>query len=302
MISTTDVVSAYIPPKAWDSHVHCFNPEAYPFKLDRSYTPQPATLETLISHIRTDCIMVIQASIEDGFESLLSNLLKSQKEYPGRVIRGTIAVEVRHGEECLAHIDKSTFDLLHRAGVRSIRLHGSYGGHGDNLDWAKQQILQVSRLYPMKRYGWSISAQLPLSTWAGLRHFIIDNSELNETIFIADHNGCAEPRHFAGPELDDFLELLRSGKLYVKISALHRRSPQNLKLMEPIVKLFAQTAPGFLLWGSDWPHCDTKQKGLKQSTPLSGVDTDLELELIRSWLSTAQWTDMLVANPDRLFS
>lgn len=65
---------------------------------------------------------------------------------------------------------------------------------------------------------------------------------------MADHVACATPTDYGCSALQDFLDLLGSGRMYVKISALHRRSPSDIRAMEPIVCMLAQNAPQALLW------------------------------------------------------
>ena len=71
---------------------------------------------------------------------------------------------------------------------------------------------------------------------------------------MADHIACATPSNYGSSALQDFVELLQSGRVYVKISALYRRSPVDIHVMKDIITLLAQAAPRALLWGSDWPH------------------------------------------------
>ncbi|KAI1761666.1 major facilitator superfamily domain-containing protein [Hypoxylon sp. FL1150] len=288
------MTSFHIPPNAWDVHVHCLDPDRFPYKPSRTYTPQPAPLKSLFSSLLIDNIVLVQASVEDGETGLLQHLDECREEQSTRLARGIIATD-------LQGLSPSQFDRYHEAGVRGIRIHGSHGGLGDDLDWVRAQLTRAARLYPVKNYDWCISAQLPLKTWSSLADDIVHDrgSELANVTLVADHNGMASPADIDSPELDNFLRLVASGKVYVKIGALHRRSPGDLHAMRPLVQLFAEKAPRRILWGSDWPHVDASSKGLLPAAPMQGVGTVEELEAIHSWLTPRQWSDMLVANPER---
>ncbi|KAL6151897.1 hypothetical protein ACJBU6_09837 [Exserohilum turcicum] len=153
---------------------------------------------------------------------------------------------------------------------------------------------------PVQSLGWSVSAQLPLATWAQLKHFILTDKHLAGLSIVADHIACVAPSDYGSDALHDLVELLQSGRLYIKISALHRRSPHNIHAKKDIVTLLARVAPRALLWGSDWPHVDTSQTDL-EAGPLQGVHAGAELAAVQSWLSAQQLQDMLVNNPCRLF-
>ncbi|KAF4341184.1 hypothetical protein FBEOM_4902 [Fusarium beomiforme] len=286
-----------LPYSAWNSHVHCFDPEHYPFKLTRAYTPQPAVLEDLIQNSKADNVMIVQATIEDGYAGLVSHLSQCHELYPEKRVRGTIFWDP--GNPGLKSLAASEFDRLHDIGVRSVRIHGSYGGSGDDICWVIRQFLEVAMYCPIHKYNWSISAQLPLATWSAIADTILNHPELKAISIIADHNGSATPSDTHTPEFSNFLRLLSTSNFYVKLGALHRRS-KDISQMHPIIEAIANKAPDSTLWGSDWPHCNAAVRGLTPTPPLE-VDTDQEIGLLRDWLTEQQWHAMLVSNPERIF-
>ncbi|KAL5344041.1 MFS general substrate transporter [Aspergillus crustosus] len=281
-----------LPADAWDTHIHCFDPAHYPFRPGRTYTPPAALLKSFLYQTTVRHVMLVQASVENGYHGLIETLSDCHRQYPDVVIRGTIA-----RQDDWDMLSKTTFDSLHTLGVRSIRVHGFYGGSGDNLNAILVLFRSLSRSYPVESLKWTISAQLPLKTWAALKDALLTDSRLSHLQLVADHNGCATPTDIGSHELDAFMELLRSNKVSVKISALYRRSPENIQAMQPIIQAFANTAPNALLWGSDWPHCDTTAGG-HDHPPLRGpAEVGKELQLLQKWLTTDQWRKMLVDNP-----
>ncbi|KAK2123530.1 major facilitator superfamily domain-containing protein [Fusarium oxysporum II5] len=286
-----------LPPATWNSHMHCFDPKRYPFKATRAYTPQPAVLKDLIHNSKADNVMLVQATIEYGYTGLLEHLQQCRDLYPDKHVRGTIFWDP--GNPGLKSLTESEFEKLHNAGVRSVRIHGSYGGSGDDISWVIQQFLDVASRCPLRKYNWSISAQLPLATWSAIADTISSHPDIKDIPIIADHNGSATPSDINTPKFTSLLHLLSSPNMYIKLGALHRRSNQ-ISQMEHIIKAIANAAPDSILWGSDWPHCNAAVRGLTPTPPLE-VDTDQELRHLRDWLSEEQWERMLVSNPERIF-
>ncbi|OBS22631.1 hypothetical protein FPOA_08966 [Fusarium poae] len=286
-----------LPPSSWNTHTHCFDPERHPFKTSRAYTPQAAPLHNLIEQSPADNIMIVQATIEDGYSGLLETLANAHKDYPGNQIRGTISWDPE--DPSLKNKTDSDWDKLNEAGVRSVRIHGSYGGSGDDLEWVLKVFIDVATYCPLERHGWSISSQLPLKTWSKMKDSILNHPKLKNIAIIADHNGSATPEDYDTSEFNDFLSLMEAGRLHVKTGALHRRS-EDISLMQPIIKSFFKTAPSGVVWGSDWPHVNATAKGLTPAPPLQ-VGTARELQLLREWMTKEEWVKMFVHNPVRIF-
>ncbi|KAF3002694.1 hypothetical protein E8E13_009986 [Curvularia kusanoi] len=283
---------------AWDCHVHCFEPDKFPYKATRAYTPRPAPFAALVRDLVTSNVMLVQATIEQSFTGLLEHLeacLDNPEHFPGRV-RGTVLAS---SENRLDALTDAELDRMHYLGVRCVRLHSLYGTSNHGIGWIQTQLKELAQLQAVFKYKWSISAQLSLKVWSELKDFILTDTDLATVSIVADHIGSATPSDYGSPAFQDFVELLQSGRVYVKISAMHRRSPGDILAMQPIVDLFAKLAPQALLWGSDWPHVDTS--GWEEAGPLEGADPASELATLRSWLSEEQMQKILVENPERLF-
>ncbi|CAG8404134.1 unnamed protein product [Penicillium salamii] len=283
----------------WDTHIHCFDPERYPFKSTRKYTPAPARLNDLLKNCESTRLVLVQASIEDGYQGLVAHLQRIHSEHPHLLARGTICMD----EDWETLTDKD-FDFLQSVGVRSCRVHGVHVPSPLSIE---EQIRQFARSYPAQRFGWSLSAQLPLAVWASLENVILHDRELSSLTIIADHNGCATPTDIGSAELDAFVNLLQSERFYVKVSALYRRCAKSIYHMQPIIHQFATLAPQSLLWGSDWPHVDSSNGSL-QAPNVNKIkaervdDVSGERLVLQSWLTDKQWTAMLIDNPNRLFA
>jgi predicted TIM-barrel fold metal-dependent hydrolase len=277
--------------------VHCFDPDKYSYKTPRAYTPRPAPLEALFQQRLTDNVMLVQATIEPDFRGLLAKLEECRAatcQFSG-VVRGTILAD-----NDISTLADEDLERMHLLGVRCIRLHGSYGGSGHDLEWVRSELKALARLKAVLQYGWSISAQLPLETWSRLKPYILTDPDLAKVTVVADHIASATPADYKSLALRDFTDLLRCGRVYVKVSALHRRNPGDIQALKPVINMLAEIAPRALLWGSDWPHVNTSHNNFEEG-PLKGADAAHELTLVKSWLSEEQRQYMLIHNPRRLF-
>ena len=277
----------------WDCHVHCFDPGEFPFKQTRSYTPFPATLDTLTSAVRSRNLIITQASIEDGVAGI-SKVLETASSNPNLgVVRGAIMATN------LQRLDDQAIEKLHRLGVRSVRIHGAHGGAGDDLNWIIEQFRLAAASTAVKEYGWCISAQLPFQSWANLLPVI---SGLGHVTFVLDHNASACPSDLGTPAFSAFSDLLSVQNVVVKVGAFHRRSLGDINAMRPIVEALVARAPDRIIFGSDWPHVDASQGGMMPTQHLQHVDTARELHLLSTWISEEQWDRIMRINPDRLFA
>ncbi|KAL2206997.1 hypothetical protein CC79DRAFT_1335231 [Sarocladium strictum] len=291
-----------VPQHAWNCHMHCLEPERVPFKATRAYTPQPATLESLMDASITDNVVIVQATIENGHDGVVAALERYLTEWPNRIARGVVLLD-ESAPSPLHTLNDEDFGRLHALGVRSVRVHGAFGTAGSDPDWVIRQFYKAAQLVGVSKYGWSISAQLPLQTWASITDTLLNDAQLSSCTFLLDHNGSATPNDVETDAFAQLGRLLSTGRAYVKVGALHRRSPEDIGRMQAVVQTMAKQAPRALVWGSDWPHCNSKATGSasEPAPPLAGVDTGAELEHLRSWLTDEQWTAMMVDNPNRLF-
>jgi predicted TIM-barrel fold metal-dependent hydrolase len=284
------------PAGMWDTHVHCFDPESYPFKATRAYTPGPALLEELVGASQSNRIVLVQASIENGHQGLIAHLQRIRAEHPNFLARGIMCIS-----EDWERITNDHFDFLDDLGIRSCRIHGLYGDGAGSPSSIEEQFRRFARSYSAKKCGWSLSVQLPLRQWASLRDFLLHDPEMKLLTIIVDHQGCAAPSDVNTTEFDAFIDLLQSGRFYVKLSALYRRSAGTFHEMRPLVQGIANAAKEALLWGSDWPHVDSGNRSLAPQTNLENIDLPAELSALQNWMTQEQWHSMLVENPERLF-
>jgi len=125
---------------------------------------------------------------------------------------------------------------------------------------------------------------------------------------VFDHFGGA--RAELGPQQPGFpelVELIRSGKAYVKISAAYRVSklaPDYTDIV-PLAQALISANPDRVIWGTDWPHPAATPPGGKPTdvTPLTQIDDGRLLNQLPLWApDPGIRKKILVDNPARLYS
>jgi len=125
---------------------------------------------------------------------------------------------------------------------------------------------------------------------------------------VFDHFGGAQAELGVGqPGFADLVELVKSGKAYVKISGAYRASKlaPDYPDVVPLAKLLIAANPDRIVWGTDWPHPDSVTppgKKVTDVTPLLQIDDGALLNRLPVWApDQAIRTKILVENPARLY-
>jgi predicted TIM-barrel fold metal-dependent hydrolase len=124
------------------------------------------------------------------------------------------------------------------------------------------------------------------------------------TPLVVDHFARPKAEHgMAQPGLAEFLGLLRSGKVYVKISAPYRISQlPDYPDAAPIARAMIHANPDRILWGSDWPHPGAAKRDPAVVEPFRPEDNGRALNRLAEWTqSRQQLQQILVENPARLY-
>jgi len=103
------------------------------------------------------------------------------------------------------------------------------------------------------------------------------------------------------------VELLRSGKAYVKISGAYRASTQapDYADAKPLAQALIAANPDRVVWGTDWPHTNTTispDRKPTEITPLLAIDDGRLINLLPVWAPDATVRrKILVDNPARVY-
>ena len=278
-----------VPKRACDCHVHVFDPGRFPFAASRTYTPESATAAQLLAMHRAlhiTRVVIVQPSVYGTDNSCL---LDAMKQY-GSQARGIAVLPTE--------ISSATLDNMERAGIRGVRINLGTAAN-TNLDDARRRLKSAMEQIQGRKWHVQIYAALPVI--AGLSDLII----ASPVPVVLDHFGGAKALGLQQPGFDKLLELVRSGKGYVKISGAYRASdkPPDYPDLVSLAGALIEANPHRILWGSDWPHPDTGA-GRKPSdlSPLLRVDDAHLLNLLATWAPDAALRKtILVDNPATLY-
>lgn len=278
---------------ACDCHVHVVGPqEKYPQSATRSYTAEPAPLDSLQALAAPESVsrfVIVQASFHGNDNSCLLATLKSL----GKNGRGVVALDLN----CAT---SSLLQEYERAGVRGLRVNL----YSKSLAFAPERIsdrLQaaIERL-PSKRWHVEVIASLSLLMKAAK---VIAKSPVP---IVLDHYGLpgeASPEKGEGRQL---VKLASLPQVWVKLTAPYRVVADPLATMPPAnwLAAFLRVAPQRCVWGSDWPHTplERDQKGVDQPAPYRKISyARLLRDFIAALPDQATARRILIENPQRLY-
>ncbi|KAH8903836.1 amidohydrolase 2 [Coniochaeta sp. PMI_546] len=297
--------NSLVPPDAWDTHIHVFDPEHFPYSTNRSYTPKPALI-TEYPFSTTGCknIVVVQATVQGHSPNpLLADL--GNKSTPATNIRGLCTID-------LSETSDAELDTLHAAGVRGVRMSTMTWGHGSQAEAFEiaEKILAVAE--KVARLAWVVDVFTDVKTWAAMAGLIRRELDMRVKL-VADHCGGTFPGDEKSEDFEKFVQMVREGFLFVKLSGFDRLYPGHeggMDAMEPIVKAIVEANPKRILYGSDWPHTQlgVSRKGksddqrLKDIEGFRDVDDEMHIRTLRKWIPDNEtWQNLWVNNPKQVF-
>lgn len=215
-------------------------------------------------------------------------------------------------------VTDETLREMSRAGVRGVRVNlYHYGAMEDPRAQERVLAAHAARLASAS-LPWSVTMTTTrTASWDELRPFVEAEFSRYGLDLVTDHFALLKgasmlPAEYGGdpsrqPGFRAVVELVRSGRLWVKLSAPYRVSELTpfFPDLEYLVRALVDANKHRVLWGSDWPHTPrmktrTPEEALKE-TPYLGVDDEAWLKTLRSWLSDEEWQLLMVENPIRLF-
>lgn len=268
------------------------DPEKFPFFAGRVYTPEPASPEEMAAlhkALRLQRVVIVTPSVYGTDNSATLFGMKAR----GADARGVAVI----GEKTT----DGDLDALQKAGVRGIRVNLATGGTNDPTIGRQRFLTAVDR---MKSRGMHVQVYTLLPMVAAIKADLA----ASPVPVVFDHFGGAEARLGTGqPGFADLVELVRSGKVYVKISGAYRASTQGPDYADviPFAKALIAANPERIVWGTDWPHPDSVTPPGKKPTdvtPLLQIDDGRLLNQLPVWApDAAVRKKILVDNPARLY-
>ena len=287
-------VSFDVPPGACDCHVHVFgDPKKYPFFAGRAYTPETASvdeLRQLLSSLRLERVVIVQPSVYGTDNSCT---LDGMRELGSRA-RGVAVID-----------DKTTDAAARRDG------QGRHSRHPpESCDCRDQRsgggaaaIRERRRARAQRAAGtFRFNTQLPVID-------ALSQQLLASPVpIVIDHfGGATAARGVDQPGFGALVNLVKSGKAYVKISgsADSVSTQTDLADVAPLARALVAANPQRILWGTNWPHPgSTPVAGRKPTDLAPHVQTDdgKVLNLLPVWVPDAATRRLILSeNPARLY-
>lgn len=283
-------VNFAVPPGACDCHTHIHgDPAQYPMFAGRTYTPEPALPEEMArlhKALHMQRVVIVTPSIY-GTDNT-STLYGMRARGPNA--RGVAVIDGRTTE--------SELDTMGQLGVRGIRLNLATGGVTDPS--AGRQRFQAAA-ERMKRRNWHIQMYTSLAMISAMKDLVA----ASPVPVVFDHFGSARAElGVQQPGFADLVELVRSGKAYVKISAAYRSSKNGPDFADvaPLAQALIAANAERILWGTDWPHPNGAGGSVDRISPFFDIDDGRLLNQLPVWApDAAVRTKILVDNPARLY-
>ena len=267
---------------ACDCHTHVFGPRAdYPMVDARHYTPGPAPLAALRAHLAglgLERVVLVQPSVYGTDNRCLLDALAAL-DGAGR----SIAV-LEDG------VDAAALRELHARGMRGVRINLESAGL---RDIAGTRALLQAWSARVADLGWHVQLYAAQPVVLALAE---DLARLPSPV-VLDHFALVA----APPGADALTDLLRTGRVHVKLSAPYRLASPSLA--DAWARHWAGAVPGALLWASDWPHTARDPgRAAHEVSAYRAVRAGELLDGIARWLPDAGLRKrVLVDNPARLY-
>jgi predicted TIM-barrel fold metal-dependent hydrolase len=255
-------VNFAVPPHACDCHIHFYgDTRQFPLVPQHVYTPEampPEDMSALHKALHMERVVIVTPSPYGSDNSATLYAMKAR----GANARGIVVIN-----------DKMTdndYDALYKAGVRGARSIATATGLSDPT--SARPIYQAAAAQ-FRKHNWNIQIYADLAVVSALKDLV--RTSPVPTVF--DHfAGAQAERGLQQPGFADLLELVRSGRAYVKISAPYRSSKQapDYPDMAPFAKTLIDTNPDRILWGTDWPHPMAPVDRGKPTDPMPMLEAD----------------------------
>jgi predicted TIM-barrel fold metal-dependent hydrolase len=282
-----------VPASACDCHTHIHgDPEKFPFFSGRVYTPElasPEEMSALHKALNIERVVIVTPSVYGTDNSATLFGMKAR----GTTARGVAVIDDKTPEADL--------DAMNQAGIRGIRLNLATGGVNDPAVGRSRFQAAVERV---KNRNWHVQLFTSLSIISAVKDLVA----ASPVPVAFDHFGGARAAlGVEQPGFADLVELVRSGKAYVKISGAYRASKLGPDYADaaPLARALIAANSDRIVWGTDWPHPDSVTPPGRKATdvhPLLQIDDGRLLNQLPVWAPDAAIRKkILVDNPARLY-
>jgi predicted TIM-barrel fold metal-dependent hydrolase len=286
-------VTFEVPAHSCDCHTHIHaDPDKFPLFAGRTYTPETASPQEMTDLHRTlgiERVVIVTPSIYGTDNSATLFGMRAR----GASARGVAVID--------ANTPESDVDMMQKEGIRGIRVNLTHGGLND--PGGAKQLFQAA-VDRMKARGWHVQIYTSLPFISAIKELVL----ASPVPVVFDHFGGANAAlGVEQPGFSELVELVKSGKAYVKLSGAYRASrlaPDYPDLV-PLARSLIEANADRILWGTDWPHpasVTPPGKKVTDVTPLVQIDDGALLNQLQVWAGDAAIRrKILVDNPARLY-
>ena len=282
-----------VPAGACDCHTHIHgDPERFPFFAGRTYTPEtalPEEMAALHKALHIQRVVIVTPSVYGTDNSATLYGMKAR----GRDARGIAVIDDKTPE--------SELDSMGLAGVRGVRINPATAGISDP-SVVRQRFQKAAER--MKSRGWHVQIFSDPAMIPAIKDLVATSS----VPVVFDHFGGAKAElGTQQPGFPEMVELVRSGRAYVKISGAYRASKlaPDYPDVVPLAKALITANPDRVVWGTDWPHpSGATPPGRKPTdvTPMFQIDDGRLLNQLAVWApDPVTRKKILVDNPAQLY-
>jgi len=282
-----------VPAGACDCHTHIHgDPEKFPFFAGRVYTPEvalPEEMAALHKALHIQRVVIVTPSVYGTDNSATLYGMKAR----GANARGVAVIDDKTPE--------SELDAMGRAGVRGIRINLATAGVNDPSVGRQRFQAAVPRV---ENRNWHIQIYSNPAMIVSIKDLVL----ASPVPVVFDHFGGAKAElGVQQPGFPEVVELVGSGKAYVKISGAYRASKlaPDYPDVVPLARALIAANPDRVVWGTDWPHpSGATPPGGKPTdvTPMFQIDDGLLLNQLAVWAPDPPIRkSILVDNPARLY-
>jgi predicted TIM-barrel fold metal-dependent hydrolase len=286
-------VNFEIPAGACDCHTHIHgDPEKFPYFPGRVYTPEmalPGEMTALHKALHIQRVVIVTPSVYGTDNSATLYGMKPR----GTDARGVAVIDDKTPE--------SELDAMGLAGVRGIRLNLATTGISEP-SLIRQRFQTASDR--VKSRDWHVQIFTDPATISAIKDLVATSP----VPVVFDHFGGAKAElGTQQPGFAELVELVRSGKAYVKISGAYRASKlaPDYPDVVTLAKALIAANPDRVVWGTDWPHpSGVTPPGGKPTdvTPMFQIDDGRLLNQLAVWApDPVIRKKILVNNPARLY-
>ncbi|HEX4326844.1 MAG TPA: amidohydrolase family protein [Burkholderiales bacterium] len=282
-----------VPAGACDCHVHVFGPVSrFPYSPTRAYTPPDASVESLLKlqhALHMDRVVIVHPSPYGA-----DNRVSIDAALQLGLSRARVVAVIDP-----ATISDAELEQMHLEGVRGVRVNLESAGVHDPAAGARLLKAASERV---AAFGWHTQVYTTLD----VIHALAPVMKTLPTPVVIDHMARADAAKGVNqPGFAELLDLVRSGKAWVKLSAPHRigATPDDANTTA-IAHAFINANIERMVWGTDWPHPGGNRRADKEAIePYSPIDDGKALNRFAGWLGhdAKKIKQVLVDNPAKLY-